>query len=233
MSGLAYEDGKLTLYSQLKITENSFQWMPQLLGQISLLQIAEATYSISKIARTMGAKAPYKEHPISGPRLLIDNFIERGIFYLIEVGKEPSKWEKQEFDDFKNHIKPPTRLINDTPKSFDIELPFGPYASVCKISSQTRHPRIGSGLAIIQSFPMEGIPEADGIKLSLKLNKTDLDLMSYQYDFGSYCYKNGLFSHISFLPNNSHSPNLIPKFYNTCIERSKRLSEMFTSGNSK
>jgi hypothetical protein len=229
MSGLIYEDGKLSLCSQLYIDEDNLNWGTKILGQASLLQIAEATFTIAKVADAMGTKAPYKEHPSSGPRLLIDSRIEKTIFNIVEMGKKPSMWSTQDLSQLKlSCIKPPAKLISDEQDSVDIEFPFGPYKSICKITNHAQHPRVGSGLTMVQSFPIEGIPHDEGIKLSLNFNYKDLNVNRQGYEIGSYCYRNGLFSYISFIPNCAHSPNLLPNLYTSCKDRAKKISREFT-----
>jgi hypothetical protein len=232
-SSLIYDEGKLSLHCYMTMSEPGEYWEPVLLGEAALMQIAEATYSISKIAKVMGAKEIYCEHPQSGPRLLLDSNIEKRIAFSVENGKEATKWAQEEFEQILNKglIEPPATIENQGPQSLSVEFPFGTTVSLCKLTSQTRHPRIGNGLTIIQSFPLQDMPTSEGVNLCLNLNKKEADSLTQTYGFGSYCYRRGMINHICFIPNLAHAPNMLPELYKSCVTRAKHMSEEFTGHN--
>ena len=232
-SSLIYNEGKLSLHCYMTMTEPGEPWEPMLLGEAALMQIAEATYNISKAAKVMGAKEIYCEHPQSGPRLLIDPDIEKHITLSIENGNSPPRWQQSDFNMLLNKglIEPPATILDQNSQSLSVEFPFGTTVSLCKITSQTRHPRIGNGLTIIQSFPFQDMPTSEGINLCLNLNKKESDSLTQTYGFGSYCYRRGMINHICFIPNSVHAPNMLPELYKSCLARAKQMSEEFTGHN--
>jgi hypothetical protein len=228
MSAVTYEEKSLNLITRVPLKGDSFRWLSHLLGQAALLQIAEATYTISRVADAMEASATYKEHPASGPRLLLDNYIEKKIFLTLDQGKQPSKWEEKDFSILEEKIERPAKILTKKPRELSIEFPFGQAVSLCKLTSQTTHPRIGSGLTILQSFPLQINPPNEGIKLCLQLNNQPSNLNSNTYEIGSFCYRNGMINHICFISNSVYEISTMYELYKSCQERAKKLSKTFT-----
>jgi hypothetical protein len=209
--------------------------MPLLLAQAAILQIAEANHTIPHLAMAMGqdVRVPYKEHPLSGPRLLPSPVIEDSILLTREMGQKPSRWKEEEFQNAAHDymIQPPSVGTLTDHNGLTVVFPYGDFTSICKMTNMQSHPRIGTGLMIAQKFPVENIPLHEGIKLSLELNKKELNTKPKGYGFGSYCYRNGLLSHVCFIPNNSYKPGLLPNFYYSCAERARSKSIELTNQN--
>lgn len=233
MCGPIYEDGKLSLCTNIIVNDSTASWIPFLIKEASILQIAEATFTIPYMANVMGAKVPYKEHPTSGPRLLTDHLVEQHLHMVKEIGEKPSQWEQEEFNQILNEHRgysPAAKPIQNGNGLIAL-FPYGYFTSICNLISNRNHPRIGSGLLIEQKFPIENIPLHEGIKLSLKLNKKELNRAPQGYGFGSYHYSNGLLHHSSFIPNHAYSPELLINIYTSCAKRAKLKGEELTGDN--
>jgi hypothetical protein len=90
------------------------------------------------------------------------------------------------------------------------------------------HPAYGNGLFVLQSFPVDPLADAEGIRLALALNAVELAERPFGYGLGSYCYQRNRLHLVSFFPNLAYKPGLLPNLYFAAAQRAQALSVRLT-----
>jgi hypothetical protein len=233
MAGPVYDEatGSLSLCSLVRIHEGIREWMSALISMASVLQISEADSLGKTMPRLLGAKAATSKHPSSGWRARPDELA--GIVgELVEpMGKEQSQWRGPEFKDLVgDFVRGPGLCATWSKGGATVEFPYGDSTSLCRLQSDQPHPRYGSGLLVLQSFPVEVMSETEGARLALDLNAVELTQAPFGYGFGSYCYADGMIHFNGFVPNCAYRPGLLPNFYLTCAARALQMFERLACG---
>ena len=112
---------------------------------------------------------------------------------VAEAGAKPSPWCDEEFNQAVSQYmqQPPALLATSGGKGLTVEFPYSAGSSLCEMQGDQAHPRIGSGLFLLQSFPVEPMSDASGTRLALELNSEELEHRPSGYGLGSYCYRDG------------------------------------------
>jgi hypothetical protein len=117
--------------------------------------------------------------------------------------------------------KPPTLLATGGGLGFTAEFIYGKDSSICRCMSDESHPVYGSGLTLVQSFPIGNFSAAEGAQVALTLNQVELTRRPSGYGFGSYCFDNGMIHFTSFIPNMAYREGLIPNLFFACAGRAR------------
>ena len=165
-------------------------------------------------------------HPVNGFRTAPDELAEVVALVITPQGRGPSRWTPDEFQQTVDLYmdKPPSLGGSAGGLGLTVEFPYGAESSLCRMRSEERHPRYGNGLFLLQSFPVEGRSEADGIRLALSLNATELTDQPFGYGFGSYVYRDAMIHFAGFLPNALYRRGLLPSLYFACANRARAMS---------
>jgi hypothetical protein len=150
--------------------------------------------------------------------------LESGL--LAPMGQEQTRWQPAEFREAVERYmrKPPPLDANYGKLGLTVEFPYGDHSSLCQIVADQAHPRLGSGLLLLQSFPVVGKSEEEGAALALALNSDTLTKRPVGYGFGSYAYKPGVIHYNCFFPNALYKPGLLPNLYFSCAQRAREMS---------
>lgn len=146
---------------------------------------------------------------------------------LIPKGEGPSRWSDAELQDLIDSYlgQPPALLATGGEGGCAIELAYGSRTSLCQLVTDQPHPRYGSGLLLIQSFPITPLSDAEGTRLALSLNTSELTTQPLGYGLGSYVYEGGCIHFNGFLPNLSYHPGVLPNLYFAAAVRAAALAE--------
>ena len=232
MAGPVYDEQSRTLKlcSLVRVYEHIRPWMSALISMACVMQISEAQKMGRKLAKTLGAEPDESGHPHFGVRNEPDELAGIIDTTVIPVGKQPCRWTVEEFEDaLANYMqKPPTLLATGRGLRFTAEFIYGKDSSICRGMGDQSHPVYGSGLSLIQSFPIGNYSAAEGAQVALTFNQMELTLRPFGYGFGSYSFDNGMIHFISFIPNMAHQNGLIPNLFFASAGRAKELSIRFT-----
>lgn len=217
---------RLDLWSVVRVTDDNGAWVRFLLAAAAVTQIAEAQLLAPVLAEAAGALPATSEHPESGPRPVADGMASAaGIF--VSSGDEPCAWNDAEFCDAVDNPGPPVVTASAQGRRFTAEFPFGDKTSSCRILGEQSHPLYGSGLLVLQSFPVDAPSESDGVKLALSLNGADLTVKPSGYGLGSYVYADGMIHFSGFVPNALHKPGLLRALVSSCAARAQVMAARF------
>lgn len=227
MAGPVYDaDARtLSLCSLARVYDDIASWMRVLLSTAAVLQIAEARALGPALADSLDAREAISGHPRSGVRPSPDEMaFTAGIF--VDAGKDPCKWEEAEFQDAVDGymMQPPSIGATHGGLGFTVEFPFGDESSLCQVMGDQPHPLYGNGLLLLQRFPFDAGSQADGIKLALSLNASDLTRQVAGYGFGSYVYTDKMLCFTGFFPNGLHTQVLLPNLYLSCAGRAQSMA---------
>ena len=229
MAGPVYDPQKKTLdlCSLVRVYDNIGPWMNELISMASVLQIGEAKYWASEVAKASKAHPATSGHFENGERSSPDEMAEIIETLIVPMGQEPSKWLGDEFKDVvdKYMQRPPSIGATAGSSGCAVEFPYGEESSsLCQLMADVAHPRYGNGLFLHQSFPVDKMGEIEGIDLALSLNHEELTIKPSGYGFGSYVFRDKMINFVTFLPNIAFTPGLLPSLYYSCAGRARYIS---------
>ena len=232
MSGPVYDAGTriLNLSSLVTVHEGIRSWMSPLISVAAMQQIADAHFIGPQIAGMMAGTSAESGHPENGFRPEPDELAVEFPSLVSTAGEKPSSWSAKEFqqavDQYMQQL--PSLLATAGGKGLTVEFPYGGASSLCQMKGDQKHPRIGNGLFLQQSFPVEEMSVSDGTRLALELNAVELDQKPAGYGFGSYCYRDCCIHFTGFMPNAAYRSGLLPNLYFACAGRARAMSIRFT-----
>lgn len=231
MAGPVYDSKSktLSLCSHVRIHEGIKDWMAPLISTAAVLQIGEARIIGPLVAKQLKATFAETGHPKSGVRLIPDELANIIETLFGPTGKVKSQWSEMEFKEaVTSHMnKPPSLGASYGEDGLTVEFPYGERTSLCQFIASQPHPRYGSGLLFVQSFPVKNLAPESGATLALELNSMELNERPMGYGFGSYCYKDSTLHFNGFLPNAAYRPNFLPSLYYACAGRAVEMSRRF------
>jgi len=202
------------------------EWMRPVISMAAALQISEATALWHQLKDFLPAHENTSVHPQSGLRKTPDEIAEIVSSLVQPLGQQPCKWQPREFKDAVSQYMqgPPSLMANSDGAGFIVEFPYDGISSLCRVMGDQPHPKYGTGLFLLQTFPVRGYTEEDGIKLALSLNAAELTQNPTGYGFGSYVFRDGSVHFTSFFPNAMYRPGLLPNIYFTCATRAQAMA---------
>jgi hypothetical protein len=228
MSGPVYDeaDRTLSLRSLARVWEANEEWVDPFLSMAAVLQIAEAATLGPQLAARLGAQTAISGHPDRGVRALPDEMAEAATRLVIPTGRRESVWQAAELQmaAAELHTSPDVLEVNLSTGGFVADVPFGDLPSRCHVLADVPHPRYGSGLFVLQQFPIAPPTEAAGAGLALTFNEIELSREALGYGFGSYAWRGERLHFISFVPNAAYRPALVPHLAASCAQRARSLS---------
>jgi hypothetical protein len=228
MAGPVYDEetGTLSLASLVRVHDEIAGWINPMIGVAAALQLAEARVAAADWARELRAEEAVSGHPEHGRRDTPDELVNVVPSVVIPSGQSPSLWKPAEFEEAVARYmqQPPALMASAGGPGLTVEFPYGDMSSLCRMNADTRHPRYGSGLHVMQSFPLPGISQSEGIRRALELNATELAYRPFGYGFGSYTFGHGMLEFVGFFPNLVHKPGLLPNIYSSCAGRAHEMS---------
>jgi hypothetical protein len=232
MSGPVYSvsERTISLCSMVKVHAGISQWMRPIISVAAGLQIGEARLIGPELARHSGAEEALSGHPRSGFRPSPDEMAGLIDVLIAPMGRRPSNWSPEEFNSVvEQHMqRPPAMLATAGGPGLTVEFPFGEGSSLCRLVADQRHPRLGNGLLLLQSFPSAKMAVSDGVRLALSLNQAELMEQPFGYGFGSYSYRADMLHFSCFFPNAMYRPGLLPNLYYTCASRARAVALRLT-----
>ena len=236
MAGVVYDERAriLSLCSLVKIHERIRGWMLPIIGTAAALQVSEASTVWPELAGQLGGRFAVSGHPRNGLRSTPDEILGVGQTMASMEG-DGCGWEEEEFDEAVARYmqRPPSLGASCGGHGLTVELPFGRASSLCEFKGDEVHPRWGSGLLILQRFPVAPMSDEDGARLALTLNAEELTRRPSGYGFGSFYYqpskspksRGGTMNFTGFLPNVLHKPGLLPNLYFACTGRAAAMEQ--------
>lgn len=231
MAGPVY-DGKskvLSLSSLVRVHEGIREWISPLISVAAMLQIADAHFLSSSMSQLVGGMPAESGHPTNGLRAGPDELAVGFTPMVAAAGAKPSSWSATEFKQAVDQYMrgPPVLLATSGGEGLTAEFAYGERSSLCEMKGDVPHPRIGHGLLVVQSFPVEPMADAAGVRLALELNAEELHHRPAGYGFGSYCYRDGCIRFNGFIPNAAYRHGLLPNLYFACAGRARVMSSRF------
>jgi hypothetical protein len=228
MAGPVYDEkaGTVKLCSLVRVYEGIRSWITPLIGLACVLQIAEVRIMMHELGRLLGAEPAETGHPQNGVRPVPDDMAEIVRTLIAPEGREPCRLTEEEFKEaVEGYMQmPPTLLATSGGLGFTVDFPYGEMSSLCRAKGDEPHPRYGNGLLLLQSFPVSVLSDADGNKLALSLNRSELTQKPFGYGFGSYCYRGNAIHFTTFIPNVAYRRGLLPNLYFASAQRAREMS---------
>jgi hypothetical protein len=228
MAGLVYdEDARtLSLSSLARVCDDNEEWLDPFLGMAALVQIGEVRMLAPQLAQRLGAEVAFSGHPDHGLRAHPDEVAQALRALVIPAGERPSDWQLEPIEDeLREYVGGPVTIAPAPDGAgLDVELPFGDVTSRCQIMPAAQHPLYGSGLLVLQEFPLTSPVGQSGARLALVLNEIELAREPLGFGFGSYAWRDELMHFVSFLPNTLYRPGLLADLILSCAQRSRGLS---------
>jgi len=232
MAGPVYDAKTRTvdLCSLVRVHQDISTGLNPLISVAAVLQIGEVSIMASEVAKALHVNDATSGHPKHGMRPRPDEMAGVIASLIVPLGQQPSKWSATEFHDAvdKYMQQPPSLGATAGDTGCTVEFPYGDHSSLCQMMSDQPHPRYGNGLFQLQSFPVSPMSDAEGTRLGLSLNATELAEKPSGYGFGSYVYRDGSVYFTSFLPNAAHRAGLLPSLYYSSASRARAMSLRFT-----
>ena len=124
---------------------------------------------------------------------------------------------------------PPCRDRGAAGVQASFELPFGRDRTVHSIiRSYASHRVWGTGVLLLQQFPINVIDGRDGVQLAWELNAEETPPHPAGVSIGSWCHCKGSMQHVAFVPNAVSCAEMLPTLLHGMIERVRRMSVRFT-----
>lgn len=231
MSGVVHDEasGILYLSAAVLVHEGIREWMSRMLSVAAMLQATDAHFMADVLAPAFGAQSAASPHPKNGSRAKPDELVAAFPSMCNSLGKQKPRWTEAEFDAaLRQHMQqPPAVMATGGGLGVTIEFPYGRRTSLCQMKADEPHPRLGNGLLLVQSFPVEHLELSDDAfrTLALQENRRELSEDPKGYGFGSFCYRDGCLHFNSFFPNLIYMPGLLPNFYFQCAARAGHMAE--------
>jgi hypothetical protein len=235
MSGPVYdaESRTLSLCSLVRIYRHICDWMKPLISVAATMQIFEARTMGAAMAELLNAKEHISGHPEHGIRPEPDEmaFVVESLFATF--GRMPCRWPESEFQNVvKRYMqKPPAYGAKSDGQLFSVAFPFGDERSRSEVSEDW-HPWYGNGILLQQDFPVTGpdggLTDAQGVRLALFQNRTELGEIPWGYGLGGYYYSDNRFVFRCFLPNVVYRPGFLPNLYFSSAFRAQQMALLLT-----
>jgi len=232
MSGPVYlkESRSVELCCSVRIHEGIRGWMAPLLSVAAMLQIQEVRNAAGLLGVMADGDMATSGHPVSGMREEPDELVE-GFGGLLKMsGGENSKWNPAEFQSAvdKHMQAPPSLGASAGGAGLTVEFPYGDFSSLCQLKADEKHPVVGNGLFLRQTYPFHDLAKEKTIGAALAMNKGELFDRPAGYGFGSYLHDGSCLHYTMFIPNAAYRPGLLPNLYYACATRACALSTVFT-----
>ena len=231
MAGPVYDEKEKTLglCSLVAVHDDVEEQMGGFLSLASLLQLDAAT-AMGKVFDDAGNGVnALSHHPTSGVREVPDELTKAVQAVVIPAGNEPVQWPKEEFTESveKYMQTPPSLMATSGQASLTVEFPYGEHSSLCRMTTKDAHPRYGNGLLFVQSFPFPTMTPTQGTKMALVLNAQELNTEPAGYGLGTFYFDDDTMKFVSFFPNVSYRPGLLPILYFTAASRADQIEKAF------
>lgn len=241
LAGPVYDPDEKTLMlaSLVRVHDGIFDWAKRVIGMAAVIQVGEARIAGPLMAQTLGAQQAMSGHPTHGFRPIPDELAEIIATTVAPHGKEPSRWSPAEFQDTVDRFLqgPPSVMATGGGPGLTAEFPYGAQSSLLQMQGDQPHPRYGNGLFLLQSFPVAESSVAEGTRLALQLNASELAgwgrgrAGGYRltgYGLGSYVYRDRSIHFTAFFPNLMYAPGLLTALYYACAWRAEQMDMRLT-----
>lgn len=203
------------------VYEHISGWMGPLLAMAAALQVFETQEAEPSCDKFTG-------HPEKGVRKEPSSIVNVIPGVVQPAGESPSRWTGQEFEEAAElaNSLPPVILATSGRQGLTAEFPFGNFSSLLQIDGALQHPVYGRGLLQLQYFPVSGKKGEDEkwIKKALELNEPCISPVPAGYGFGSYLYRDGMITHVSFIPNALYVPGLLNNLLLSAMGRAEAMN---------
>lgn len=230
MAGPVYDAAarRLDLWSLARVTDDNGDWLRHLLAAGCGHPAGRARLLAPVLAEAAGALLT-SEHPESGGRELGDgDGIASAAAAFVIAGDRPCAWAEAEFADAVDNPGPPVVAAAAEGLRFSAEFPFGDTTSQCRIVGDQPHPLYGSGLLVLQSFPIDTAEtEADGATGAVAQrggSHRRADRIR-QLRLGD-----GMVNFSGFVPNALYKPGLLRVLVASCAARAQAMAARFVDG---
>ncbi len=232
MAGMIYDEEAhtLSLGSLVRVWDENLMWLTPLLGMAAVLQVWEARTWAPRLAASLGARTLITGHPDRGVRAQPDEMAGAVEKLVLPTGREASVWADSELSAAAPGLEEVSGVLSASyqPDGLTVEVAFGDVASRCQILNGAKHPFYGSGLLVLQAFPLAPQTEAEGAGLALAFNDIELAREPLGYGFGSYAWRDQRMYFITFLPNALYRMGLLPNLVASCAQRSRSLHSVLS-----
>lgn len=228
MAGPVYDSATrtLSLCSLVRIHEGIAAWMNQFICDAALLQIDLVRALATEMAVLLKAEEAISGHPKNGERPEPDEMVDAIPTVVAVMGEQPCRCPVKEFASAVEQYmqQPPAIEATADGMGFKVIFPCSDGFSVFLVRGDYPHPRYGSGLFCLQSFPVSGLSDVEGAMLALFLNVLELVDKPTGYGFGSYAYYDSKLHFTSFFINSLVTSGLLHNLYYTSAERARTMS---------
>lgn len=192
------------LFCSVYAADENAVWLRKTFAAAVALQVAEANEMGHRLAHLLHAVPATSSHPNAGLRDHASPIVSSAYGFFAGSGQNASRWLDQP------EWKQSSWVMEREASSFEVELGqrmVGTYPWNCgeghievQIRTDEPHPKVGNGLHLTLTIPMEISMEGIG-HLVLELNALERDEYKRCHTLGSWCEHDGKLAYRTFVPN--------------------------------
>ena len=180
---------KIGLCSSVYFHSQNFPWLSVFFLSSVSLQAAEAHLQPDALAKLVGGEVDESAHPQNGFREKRDEMLDVIELFYAPEGNNPSRFTEIDFHAAMKLDPSPWLMANESEKELTAEFQFPgcmPPTALLTVSSETKHPQLGSGLFMLLRLPLK-LRGADVDSLASRLNLAELRNATRSHFMGSWC----------------------------------------------
>jgi hypothetical protein len=204
LSGLVHDAddaGRFQLACSMYVHDQSCEWVQRAFSLAVAMQAAEAETLADALAGGLGARVAASAHPHSGARTDPDDMLNLLRAVVIPEGAGPSQFPGTHFPTALETMERGGFLATGDESGLTVEFPFGDFTSLCRLTTEDRHPWLGAGLLARLSLPLGTDDEAVRVEQALTLNGRELADLTRTHFLGSWCPDTHGLTYVTFFPN--------------------------------
>lgn len=212
--------------------DENISWIRKTFAAAVALQVAEAHDMGHRLARQLNTVPAASGHPKTGLRTHADDILTHAYSFFTGSGQQPSRWSSHEEWKESSWVmeREADRFELDSGTSLTGWFPWhcGEHEMVVTVRTDEPHPRLGNGLHITLTIPMQLTAEGIGY-LALELNTMERTTYKRCHMLGSWCEHDGMLAFRTFIPNALYEPRLLHDMIVNFATRALWADEFFVA----
>ena len=226
MSGIVRDkvENRLRLQSSIFVDAQSARSAGRMFRLATALQAEEATRLAQGLVLLAGGKVDETAHPRTGLRTTHDDILDVREAVVVPEGRSSSKWIGKEMLQLLKELQTLSLLATGQEEGLTAEFPFREQSSLLRLTADTPHPSLGSGLLALLTLPA-GASRGERAVLAVKLNGLEVEEMTHVDFLGSWSEDDEGVTYVSFLPSVLYAPGSLLNLGRSMALRAKWVAE--------
>jgi len=216
--------GRLTYRCGMYVHPQNLAWTRNIFLHAVSIQADDAHARVDVLAKFLdGGQRAYSSHPASGERTEPDGMLSVVGDCFVPPGQGPSTFSDHELQMLAEMEPHPWVLATAGPGGLTAEFPFtgdmpvvgalmgvrgrseqAPETALCIVSTQERHPQLGSGVQIRLHLPVRG-----DARMAAELNLAEGQEWTETHQLGAWCSRQTDVVFVTFVPTAAWTPGLL------------------------